>query len=132
MTDPLREGLFEETADGPRLIGGRCRSCDEHQFPLGDACPFCGAATIDRVLLSTIGTLWGATAVTNAPPGYEGPVPYGFGVVELPEGLRVMTRLVDRDPASLELGTSMTLLIEELPADGEPRGMFAFTPRTAT
>ena len=29
----------------------------------------------------------------TAPPGYEGDVPFGFGVVELPEGIRVITRL---------------------------------------
>ncbi len=33
----------------------------------------------------------------RAPPGYAGAVPYGFGVVELPEGLRVITRLADPD-----------------------------------
>ena len=33
------------------------------------------------------------------PPGYLGEVPFGFGVVELDEGLRVLGRLTESDPA---------------------------------
>ena len=39
--------------------------------------------TCEEVRLSDVGRLWAWTAVTAAPPGYEGPVPYGFGIVEL-------------------------------------------------
>ena len=45
------------------------------------------------------------TAVTAAPPGYTGAVPFGFGVVELTrERLRVVTRLTEADPAALDVG----------------------------
>ena len=37
--------------------------------------------------------------MTAPPPGYQGEVPYGIGVVELPEGVRVITRLTESDPA---------------------------------
>ncbi len=67
-----------------------------------------------RVLLSARPTLWAWTAVTAAPPGYTGPVPYGFGVVELVhERLRVITRLTESDPARLEFGQPMTLVADE-------------------
>ena len=49
------------------------------------------------MLLSGTGTLWGWTTVTAAPPGYHGEVPFGFGIVELPEGVRVITRLAVPD-----------------------------------
>lgn len=63
---------------------------------------------MSTVTLSTGGTLWAWTAVNSAAPGYEGPVPYGFGVVELPEdGLRVVTRLSESDPAALRQGMAM-------------------------
>ena len=58
--------------------------------------------------MSTIGTLWAWTAVVAPPPGYEGPVPYGFGIVELPDdGLRVVTRLAEADPTVLSAGQPM-------------------------
>jgi uncharacterized OB-fold protein len=60
--------------------------------------------------------LWAWTAVIAAPPGYDGPVPYGFGVVELDaERLRVIARLRESDPARLTFGQPMTLVADELP-----------------
>ena len=77
------------------------------------------------VTLSRDATLWAWTAVTAAPPGYTGPVPYGFGVVELVhEQLRVITRLRESDPARLEFGQPLTLVAEDLP-DGVVTWAFA-------
>ena len=65
--------------------------------------------------LSSEGTLWGWTAVNAAPPGYDGPVPYGFGVVELPaDGIQVVTRLVESDPSVLAVGTVMRFRVVPL------------------
>ncbi len=110
---PVKEGLFE---DG-RLIGGHCAACGERHFPLLDTCPYCSAEKIARVVLSAEGTLWAWTAVTAPPPGYEGDVPFGFGVVELPEGLRVVARLTEPDPSRLRFGEAMRLEIVPLHAD---------------
>lgn len=85
------DGMF--TIDPPMLIGARCAVCDQYSFPPLSQCPYCGADDVHAVSLSDRGTLWGWTTVTTAPPGYLGAVPYGFGVVELPEGVRIVTRL---------------------------------------
>ena len=70
------------------------------------------------------------TAVTAPPPGYLGDTPYGVGVVELPEGIRVIARLTVSDPAALELGTPMELQIVPLHTDanGDEVVTFAFGP----
>lgn len=93
-------------ADG--LVGGRCPSCERRHFPVAAWCPWCGSAGATEVRLSTEGTLWAWTAVLAPPPGYEGEVPYGFGVVELPaDGLRVITRLTESDVDALTFGQPM-------------------------
>jgi uncharacterized OB-fold protein len=70
------------------------------------------------VTLATDGTLWAWTAVTAPPPGYEGEVPYGFGVVELAaDGLQVITRLTESDPALLNEGMPMRFTVVPLSAD---------------
>jgi len=69
---------------------------------------------VERVRLADHGTLWGWTAVTASPPGYLGEVPYGFGVVELADGLRVVTRIEEPDPSRLEFGMPMRLALVEL------------------
>lgn len=107
----IHDGLFQ--VDPPALLGQRCTECDAPGFPRSDACALCGAMAPQPILLSDTGTLWGWTEVTAAPPGYLGEVPYGFGVVELPEGLRVITRLGGAAD-DLELGAAMRLRLVTL------------------
>lgn len=105
-------------------------ACGAHHFPRHDTCPYCAAEDPVPVDLSSQGRLWSWTAVTASPPGYEGVTPYGFGVVELPEGIRVITRLTEDDPALLVAGQPMELRIVPLHrnAEGNEVVSFAFAP----
>lgn len=114
MTTHVRDGLF---TDEPRLLGSHCADCDGHHFPRHETCPYCASEKVRAVELSPDATLWACTAVTAAPPGYEGDVPFGFGVVELPEGVRVVTRITKSDPSSLRVGQPMRLVIAPLHDD---------------
>jgi uncharacterized OB-fold protein len=108
----IEHGLFRDDGDGPHLIGALCPSCDRRSFPYGDTCPWCGADATREVLLAATGTLWAWTAVTASPPGYQGEVPYGFGVVQLDDGVRVITRLTESDPGAMSFGQPMRLVLE--------------------
>ncbi len=123
---PIHDGLFEPDSDGRiELIGGYSPTSGKYHFPLLDTCPYSGATDVERVALLCAATLWAWTAVTAAPPGYNGPVPFGFGVVELvEEQLRIVTRLRESDPGQLEFGQPMTLVADELP-DGVVTWAFA-------
>jgi uncharacterized OB-fold protein len=125
----VRQGLFTD-GDEPTLLGSRCTVCGAHHFPRHDTCPYCSTEDPLPAELSRAGTLWAWTAVTSAPPGYQGEVPYGLGVVELPEGIRVITRLTESDPSSLAFGQAMELRIVPLHAnaDGDDVVTFAFSP----
>jgi uncharacterized protein len=134
---PVHEGLFAEDEHGtPYLRGGRCGGCGRLQFPMASTCPACGDDGIEEVRLADHGTLWGWTAVTASPPGYLGDVPFGFGVVELADGLRVITRIEEPDPSRLEFGMPMTLALVELAppqsagsdADAGPVTTYTFLP----
>jgi uncharacterized OB-fold protein len=120
---PVHDGLFSDRA----LIGGRCENCGRHHFPAEVVCPYCGAAEVARVELSDTGALWGWTAVTAAPPGYAGDVPFGFGVVELPEGLRVISRIEAPDPARLSFGTPMRFGLAPLHTDDDDTQVVTYT-----
>jgi uncharacterized OB-fold protein len=99
---PVREGLF--TTDPPALIGGRCRACGTLRFPALDVCPSCQSDACEQAALSTTGTVFTFTVVHMAPPGYRGEAPYAYGVIELPEGLRVTTTLLADDLDAIEIG----------------------------
>jgi uncharacterized OB-fold protein len=130
---PVREGLFEDGSP-PRLLGSHCTSCGNHHFPEHRVCPYCAADTVAPAALSGHGVLWAYTAVTAAPPGYRGEVPFGFGVVELPEGVRVITRLTEADPSRLAPGQAMELTVVSLHTDddGNEVRTYAFAPAAST
>lgn len=122
-TRPVHEGLFTES----HLIGGRCPACGRYHFPAAAICPYCGVGEVVRVELSETGTLWGWTVVTAAPPGYGGDVPFGFGVVELPEGLRVITRVEQSDPARLSFGMPVRFTLAPLHTDDDGTQVVTYT-----
>jgi uncharacterized protein len=128
----VRDGLFTD-GDPPALLGTRCGNCGSVHFPRADACTYCATADPEPVELSRRGTLWAWTAVTAAPPGYLGEVPFGVGVVELPEGVRVITRLTESDPGVLTEGQPMELRVVPLheDKDGNDVVSYAFAPVTA-
>lgn len=55
------------------------------------------------------------TVVTAPPPGYTGDTPYGFGLVDLPEGLRVVSLIAETDPSRLRSGLPLRLGMRLLP-----------------
>lgn len=113
---PLKNGLLstvEPEAD-PRLLGGRCEDCRQIHFPAMDTCPYCAGNRCEIVRLSNRGNLFAFTIVENSPPGYRGKVPYGFGVVELSDGIRVVSRLTECRPDRMRVGMPMRMVVEDL------------------
>lgn len=127
---PIAPGLVREDP-APRLIGASCTRCNRRSFPFAETCAWCGAGSTREVTLAPTGTLWAWTAVTAAPPGYRGAIPFGFGVVELDDEVRVITRLSESDPQALEFGQSMQLVLDVVDHDDEGDVdvvMWAFAP----
>ena len=131
---PLRDGLFRlpDDSNAARLLGGRCPNCTRFNFPAQSLCPYCASDGCETVPLSERGVIEVCTTVTNRPPGYEGTLPFGFGVVELPEGIRIIARV--SDPSRATPGARVRLIIEPLCTDGEGREVvtYAFSPLNAS
>ena len=127
---PIAPGLFTDDGAAPRLVATRCAACARLQFPASDTCPYCGHDVTHPAAVGGTGTLYLYTTVSTAPPGYRGPLPFGFGVVELPEGLRVITRLTETDLAALRPGLPMRLDVAPLYTDddGTPVLSYAYAP----
>ena len=129
-TRPIAPGLFIETAGGPRLVAGHCPACARPHFPAGPVCPYCAADGCTENPVGPNARLYLYTAVSTRPPGYRGDVPFGFGVVELDGGLRVITRLTEARLERLRSGMPMELVVETLFTDDDGRSVlsYAFRP----
>jgi uncharacterized OB-fold protein len=125
VTVAVHDGLFT-SGDNPHLLGSRCTDCGGYHFPRHETCAYCSSEHVEPVELSTNGTIWAWTAVTASPPGYRGPVPYGFGVVELPEGVRVITRLTESDPTRLTFGQPVQFVVVPLHTDDDGNNVVTY------
>lgn len=130
---PIATGLFTTDGEEPRLLAARCASCGRPHFPAGPVCPYCGADGCSELRVGPEARLGLYTAVLTRPPGYRGTVPYGFGVVELAGGLRVVARLTEARLEQLRPGLAMRLVVEALFTDDEGRAVlsYAFRPEPA-
>lgn len=133
---PVIDGLFTETAEGARLLGSRCATCDTPYFPRSERChnPDCDHSDMADAAFGPHGVLW-SYSVQNYPPPpparYDEPyVPYALGVVDLADGLRVVGRMDVADPAELAAGDAVELVIGPLyhDEDGTPQLSWMFRP----
>ena len=126
----VAEGLFtipSSSADEPHLIGSKCRNCQEVVFPKQPGCPNCCSESVEEILLGPKGRLYSFTNVNHpVPEGYKGPIPYGVGLVDLPEGVRIVAHLTESDPDKLKVGMDLMLVIDKLFEDNEGNEVIGF------
>ena len=124
--------VFTWPADEPQLIGGRCPDCAAVTFPKTGYCARCGSIAVEEHLLPRRGTLWTFTTQEFLPkePYAGGETaetfqPYGVGVVQLGDEVRVEGRLTTADVSQLRIGMEVELVV--IPFNGDVV-TFAFAP----
>jgi uncharacterized OB-fold protein len=132
---PVIEGLFSLDPEEPKLIGSKCTSCGTYFFPETISCsnPNCKDKKVERAFLSRRGKLWSYTIQHYPPPppfkASEPFVPYGIGVVELPENIRVAGMLSESDPKKLRIGMDLELFLDKIyEEDGRDIVTWKFRP----
>jgi uncharacterized OB-fold protein len=128
--------VFTWPADEPQLIGARCAQCAAVTFPFQSGCPRCGSLEMARHLLPRKGTIWSWTTQEFLPKEpYEGGEtqetfkPFGVGVVQLDDEVRVEGRLTEASPDKLKIGGKVELTIIPFRMDGDTEVVtFAFKP----
>ena len=131
--EPVKVGLWEGLEAEVYLVGSRCGACGEIFFPRKESgfCPHCQHKSLADVRLSGEGTISTFTVVCQQPGGgfYKGPVPYAYGVVQLPEGVNVQTLFTGCKPEKIKVGLKARLVIEELfKEDGSSIDTYKFVP----
>jgi uncharacterized OB-fold protein len=128
---PVADDLFRVTADGAALLGSRCTGCGSHYFPKSLSCrnPGCDAKAVEEVLLGRRGTLYSYTVQSYQPPPLfrmDPWQPYAIGLVELPEGLRVMGMLTGFALDDIAIDAPVELVVETLYRDPSGREVLTY------
>ena len=129
---PIKEGLFTtplDPIDSVHLAGCKCTSCGEVFFGKRYSCENCSGESMKDIPLSQRGTLWSYTIINHKPPaGYRGPdpfVPFGLGLVELPDGIRILSP-IDCDLKKIKIGMALKSEIYRLYENEEGNEVMAF------
>jgi uncharacterized OB-fold protein len=130
---PFKDGLFTwplTPGEQPFLLGNKCKSCGKLYFPKTALCLDClKEDTLEEVKLSQRGKLYTYTIVRVPSPGFK--VPYAFGYIDLPEGVRVCSQISAAEPVeeNLKLGMDMELAIGQVREEaGKPIIGYLFHP----
>ena len=129
--------VFTWPSSEPQLIGSRCPSCAAVTFPEQGSCPRCGKVEMERHLLPRQGTLWTFTTQDFLPkePYASGETmetfkPYGVGMVQLGDEVRVEGRLTESDVTKLQIGMEVELVVVPFRVDDDGTEVltYAFEP----
>ena len=123
--DPITRP-FWEAAERGELVVQRCSSCDRWIHYPRVVCPGCSGSTLTFEPVSGDGTLY-SWSWAHRPAGraFAERAPHLVAMVELEQGVRMMTTLDDVDPEHLTVGAPVRLSrFEKTAEDGPPVPIF--------
>jgi len=102
-----------------RLIGSRCKECGAEFFPPVYRCRKCGSEDVEDKEMPKSGKILTYTVLHEPLPGFEAQAPFFLAVVELENGGRVLTQIVDSPEESVKIGAKARATVRRMRVDGE-------------
>jgi uncharacterized protein len=108
---PETQHFWEGTRSGELRLQ-RCDDCAEVYFPPRPFCPACGSRSVSLITASGKATL--ASYIINQRPHPAWDEPYSIAIVELAEGPRMMSNIVNcpQTPEALVLDMPLEVVFE--------------------
>jgi hypothetical protein len=109
--------FYWDAATEGRLVAQKCGGCSQLRHPPRPMCPHCHSLEFEIVDLSGDGEVY-SYAMLHHPqnPAFEYPVI--AALIDLPEGIRVLSNLVEVDPADITIGMLVTVDFRPTRHDG--------------
>lgn len=102
-----------------RLMGNRCEDCGDEYFPPVYRCRGCGSEHLADKDMPKKGRIVTYTVLHEPLPGFEAQAPLYLAVVELENGARVLTQIVDSPEEKIRTGASVRATVRRVREDGE-------------
>ena len=117
---PVPQGesdYYWEKAKAHELWLRDCGDCNQAYFYPRDICPHCFSRNTSWIQASGKGTLHTFAIVHRAPtPAFRDDAPFVVAMVDLEEGVRMPTNLVEvePDPANITIGMAVEVVFEDI------------------
>lgn len=113
--------FWREQPQRYRLVGSECPACKGVYFPPRSVCPNCRRESVGKMRphrLAGRGKVLTHTTVYQPASGFELQAPYVMALIELEEGCRIMSQVVEVDPANVETGLAVEACFRKIREDG--------------
>ncbi|MDV3276844.1 MAG: Zn-ribbon domain-containing OB-fold protein [Nitrososphaerales archaeon] len=102
-----------------RLIGSKCTECGAEFFPPVYKCKRCGSEKIEDSEMPRTGKIMTHTELHEPMPGFEDQAPFHLAVIELTNGARVLSQIVDSPGDTVKTGAKVRAVVRRVRVDGE-------------
>jgi uncharacterized protein len=110
MGIPEESEPFFDAAREQRLVIQKCSACNEHQHYPRKVCIHCGSSELEWVEAAGNGTVHTYTVIhQQGMPGWRDEVPYVAAIIDLDEGVRMTTTVVECSPDQMSIGMPVTV-----------------------
>jgi uncharacterized OB-fold protein len=116
MSNPAR--YWREIPQRYRLEAAKCQTCGEIYFPPRLLCSQCRSRRFEMISLKEEGRLLAHTVIRVGPSQFADQTPYAVGIVELDDGGRITTQIVDCDFAKLAEGMRVRIEFRRIQKQG--------------
>ena len=112
--------FWREIPNRYNLIGTRCGNCNKVLFPPRYICPYCRRmGKLEPYKLSRRGKIVTYSIVHVGAEGLEDQVPYVLAIVELDDGPRLTTQIVDCKPEDIKIGDEVEFTFRRIGQDND-------------
>lgn len=115
---PRMEGLTKQFYDWCRkgeLRFQRCSRCEALRYVPRELCARCGSFESEWVRVQGNGSVFTYTILARAMhPAFTGAVPYAVAIIELEEGIRLLSKVIDCAPEELHIGMQVYVDFESV------------------
>ena len=109
-----------------RLAGSQCMVCQTKFFPPRKLCPACRRkGKLESFQFGGKGKIYSFSEVHSAPAGLELEIPYVLAIVQLAEGPKLTTQLVDCRESDVKVGAPVEVVFRRIRSD-DPEGLLHY------
>ena len=101
-----------------RYEAGVCTNCGKWHFPARLVCDKCGGREFETQVMQRTGTILTHTIIRVPPSPHADQAPYAMAIIEMDDGPRVTTQVVDYEEGELAIGQRVKLEFRKISAEG--------------